>query len=86
MGTAVKDAFRLHAMTDDAAAAMRAGWRQGMDRAFETIEDMRLTSNPHFKTFIVHIPTYFTSHVIPLLIHDFPLSWINRFDVQVGPS
>jgi hypothetical protein len=79
MGTAIKDAFRLHAVTDDPAAAMRAGWRQGVDRTFEAIEDMRLTSNPHFKTFIVHIPTYFTSHVIPLLIHYLPLSLIHPF-------
>lgn len=40
-----------------------------MDRTFETVEDMRLPSDPHFKTLVVHIAAYFTSHIIPLLIH-----------------
>jgi hypothetical protein len=56
-------------MTDDPAAAMGAGRGQGMDRTFETIEDVRLASDAHFKALIVHVPAYFTSLVIPLLIH-----------------
>src|SRR6266540_5905534 len=64
VGTAVKDTIRLHAVTDDPATAVRAGWCQCMDRTFKAIEDMRLTSDPHLKTFIVHIPTHFTSLII----------------------
>jgi hypothetical protein len=79
VSAAVKDTLRFHAMPDNPAVTMRAGWRQGMDRTFETVEDMRLTSDSHFKTFVVHIPTYFTSHIIPLLIHYLPLSLIYPF-------
>jgi hypothetical protein len=79
MCTAVKDAIRLHAMTDDPAAAVRAGWRQCMDRTFKAIEDMRLTVDEHFKTFVVYVTAYFTSLMIPLLIHYLPLSLIYPF-------
>jgi hypothetical protein len=74
VSTAVKDTLRLHAMTDDPAATVRAGWRQCLDGTFEAIEDMRLTTHSHFKTFVIHIPAYFTSLIVPLLIHYFPLS------------
>ena len=76
VSTAIKNAVRLHAVPDDPAAAVRAGRRQGVNGTFETIEDMRLTIDPHFETFIIYIPTYFTPHVIPLLIHNLPLSLI----------
>jgi hypothetical protein len=79
MGTAVKDTIRLHTMTDDPATAVRAGWRQRVDCTLKAIEDMRLTSDPQLKTFIVHIPTHFTSLIVPLLIHHFPLSLIYPF-------
>jgi hypothetical protein len=69
VGTTIKDTLSLHAVTDDPAAAMGTGWCQGMDGAFKTIEDMRLAIDPHFKALIVHVPAYFTSHIIPLLIH-----------------
>ena len=76
VSTAIKNAVRLHAVPDDPATAVRAGGRQGVNGTFETIEDMRLTIDPHFETFVIHIPTYFTPHVIPLLIHNLPLSLI----------
>jgi hypothetical protein len=76
VSTAIKDALRLHPVPDDPAAAVRAGGRQGVDSTFKTIEDMRLAIDPYFETFIIHIPTYFAPHVIPLLIHDLPLSVI----------
>jgi len=85
MGAAIKDALCLHSMTDDPATTMGAGWCQGMDRAFKTIKDMRLAVDPHFEAFVVHIPAYFTSRVIPLLIHNLPLSFIS-FPVQLELS
>jgi hypothetical protein len=47
-------------MTDDTTAAMGAGWRKGMDRTLEAIEDVCLTAHSHLETFIVRIATYFT--------------------------
>jgi hypothetical protein len=69
MGATIKNAFSLHAVTNDPAATMGAGRCQSMDRTFETIEDVRLPSDPHFKALIVHVPAYFASLGIPLLIH-----------------
>jgi hypothetical protein len=40
MGTAIKISADFRAMSDDAAAAMRAFGRQGVNRAFETVEDI----------------------------------------------
>lgn len=74
MSTAIEDTIGFHAVTDDPATAVRAGGRQGVDGTFEAIEDMRLAVDPDFKTFVVHIPTDFTSLVILHLIHDLPLS------------
>ena len=73
VSTAIKHTLRLHSVADDPAAAMGAGRRQGVDGTFEAIEDMRLTVDPNFKAFIVHIPTDFTSPGILLSIHDLPL-------------
>jgi hypothetical protein len=74
MGTTVKDSLCLHAVTDDPTAAVRAGWRQCLNGTFKAIEDMGLTTHPHFKTLIVHVTAYFTAFIIPLLIHYLPLS------------
>jgi hypothetical protein len=71
MGATIEDTLRLHAVTDNSAATMGAGWRQGMNGTLEAIENMRFPANPHFKTFVIHIATYFTSVVIPLLVHLF---------------
>jgi hypothetical protein len=79
VSTAIKDALRFHPMTDDPAATMGAGGCQGMDRAFETIKDMGFVIHLHFEALIVHVPAYFTSLVIPLLIHYLSLSLIHPF-------
>lgn len=75
VSTAIKDPVCFHAVADNPAAAMGAGWRQGVDGTFETIEDMRFVPDPYLKTLVVHVPAYFASHIIPLLIHDLPLSF-----------
>jgi hypothetical protein len=51
--------FFFNAVTDDPAIAMRAGWSQGMDRAFETIKDMRLAVHPHLEAFVVVVSAEF---------------------------
>jgi hypothetical protein len=74
---AVKYAIGLHAMTNDTASTMRAGGRQRMDGAFETVENMRDTAHAYLKTLIVYVAAYFTSHTICLtssFIHRLPLS------------
>ena len=76
MSTAIVAFGSLNAMAYYSALTMLASGRQCVNGTFETIEDMRLTIDPHFETFIIHIPTYFTPHVIPLLIHNLPLSLI----------
>lgn len=43
VGAAVNRVMHLHAMTDNAAVAVRAYRRQRMNRALEAIESMRLT-------------------------------------------
>ena len=86
VSTAIEYPVRFHAVTDNPAAAMGAGWRQGVDGTFETIEHMRLTIDPHFKTLIVHVSAYFTSPIIPLLVHHLPLSVSTHFDGQLELS
>jgi hypothetical protein len=75
---AIKHAVGFHAMTDDPAPTMGAGRRQCMDGTFKTIENMGRTAHAYFKTLIVHVSAYFTSHTIVGLclsfIHRLPLS------------
>jgi hypothetical protein len=40
MGAAIEDAVCFHAVANDAAAAMCAGGRQGMDGTFEAIKSV----------------------------------------------
>jgi hypothetical protein len=61
MGTAIKDAIGLHAVTDHPTATMGACGGERMDRTFETIEDVRLSLHSDFKTLIVDITADFTS-------------------------
>jgi hypothetical protein len=50
MGAAVKfSVAHLHAVPDDLTSAVRALWSKCMDGAFETVEDMSLTTEHHFK-------------------------------------
>ena len=50
----------FHAMTDNAAPAMGAGWRQCMDRALETIEHVGFPTHLDLETFIVSVTAHFT--------------------------
>lgn len=55
MGAAIKFSTYLGSMSDDAAAAMRARGRQGLDRAFEAIEDMGFIPHLDGERFVVII-------------------------------
>jgi len=46
------------AVADDAAITVCTGWRQHMDRAFETVECVFLASQPDGKCFVVVIPAH----------------------------
>jgi hypothetical protein len=52
-------AFRFHAVPDHATAAMLALRRQGMNRTFKAIKDMRLAFDGHLERFVMIISTYF---------------------------
>jgi hypothetical protein len=64
MGTAIQSIPGLDAVPYDLAAAMGADRRQGVDRALETIEDMRLATHSDLETFIVGIAADLTGRVL----------------------
>ena len=57
----VHRAVRLGPMPDDAAAAVSTRWRQRMNRAFETVERVRASSETHLKCLVVVIAADFAS-------------------------
>jgi hypothetical protein len=50
----------FHSVPHNSATAVVTCWRQGMDGAFEAIEDMPSTGNGYFKRFVVLITANFT--------------------------
>jgi hypothetical protein len=90
VGTTEEGVGRLHAVTDNAAAAMRAGWRQRMDGALKAIEYVCLAAHTDFETFIIGIAAYLTGgwfvakHVF-LGLHLYLFSMI-PFGGPPGPS
>src|SRR5258706_13799835 len=59
--TAVENAIRLDAMTDDLAAAMSTNGRKSMNGALKAVKDMRSSIHDDFKRFVVVVTTYFTT-------------------------
>lgn len=59
MLAAEEGALLLEAVTDDTDAAMRAGRRQRMDRAFEAVEGVGLAALDHLKRLVVIVPAGF---------------------------
>jgi hypothetical protein len=51
--------FRFHTVPDHSTAAMLALRRQGMNRTFKAIKDMRLAFDGHLERFVIIISTYF---------------------------
>ena len=52
-------AFLLRAVPDHPTVAMRANRREGMNRAFETIEGVMLAGHNHFERLVILIFTNF---------------------------
>jgi hypothetical protein len=61
MVTAVKHTASFNAVTDYRAAAVHAGWRQRLDSAFETIEDMRTAVHGYLETLVIFVAAGFAS-------------------------
>jgi hypothetical protein len=47
--------IRFNAVSDDPAIAMRANWRERVDRAFEAVEGVVLPANDDFKRLVIFI-------------------------------
>ena len=59
---AAKDlSIGFHAVADHAAMAVRANWRQRMDRALEAVKRVVLARNNHLKRFVIFIFANFAS-------------------------
>ncbi|HZM20379.1 MAG TPA: hypothetical protein VFC02_01480 [Anaerolineales bacterium] len=75
MGTAIKDPFSFHSMTNNATCAMGTRGRQRVNSTFKAVEYVCLTTHAHFKALIVGVATYFTGtfpvtpHRILFIIH-----------------
>jgi hypothetical protein len=85
VSTAINRAFCFHAVTDHPAAAVRTGGRQGMDGAFETVENVRLLSHADLKAFVVYVSADFASPCILSFVHLLPLS-VSIFPDAIEPS
>jgi hypothetical protein len=55
MDAAEDFAALLHAVPNNPTVAMRANRREGMDRAFETIEGVMLSGHNHFEHLVILI-------------------------------
>ena len=51
--------IRFNAVSDDPAIAMRANWRERVNRAFEAVERVVLPANDYFKCLVIFIFTNF---------------------------
>src|SRR5712692_2038460 len=60
MGAAEDAALLLHAVPDDAAAAMGAHRRKGLDGALEAVERVRGTSHRHLERLVVLVSAHLT--------------------------
>ena len=47
--------IRFNAVSDDPAMAMRANWRERVNRAFEAVERVVLPANDYFKRLVIFI-------------------------------
>jgi hypothetical protein len=51
----------LHAVPNDPAVAVRANWRERVDRALEAVKDVMLVGNDHLKRLVIFIFANFAS-------------------------
>jgi hypothetical protein len=61
MRAAEDRAVMLDTMPDDAAAAMRAGWRERLDRTFERVEDHGAAGHPNLEALVVVVAALLAS-------------------------
>src|ERR1700754_3385289 len=61
MLAAEEGAVLFEAVTDDADAAVLAGWRQRVDRAFEAVEGVGGAVHAHLKRLVVLVSARFAS-------------------------
>jgi hypothetical protein len=73
----------FHTVTDDAAATMGTGGRQGMDGTFETVEHMRFAAHLYLKAFIICIAAYLTG-CSAIAKHTFVVFHIDLFSMAAG--
>jgi hypothetical protein len=59
MGTTEDGSVRFHSVSNDSTAAVGTAWRKNLDRAFETVKHMGLTSHGDLKGLIVVIAALF---------------------------
>ena len=65
MGAAVNAIAFLHIVADDATPTIFAPGREGVNSAFEAVEDVLFARHDHFKRFLVIVSANFTlSHII----------------------
>jgi hypothetical protein len=55
MDAAIDLSVGFHSVPDDPAVAVRANWRQRVNRAFEAIECVMLSGYDHFKRLVIFI-------------------------------
>jgi hypothetical protein len=60
VGTAIKRAFCLYTVPDDATATMIAPWSQRMNSTLKAVEGMDLACHTDGKGFIIIVSTNFT--------------------------
>jgi hypothetical protein len=60
MGATEDTAIRLYTVADDPAAAMSARWCEGLDGAFEAVEDVYRSSRSYLERLVVVVPTDLT--------------------------
>jgi hypothetical protein len=68
MGAAVDLAVGFHTMSDDAALAMLAARRHGVDSALEAVEGLRLTALRDLERLVVIVPANLASRRGALLL------------------
>ncbi|HTO03739.1 MAG TPA: hypothetical protein VL069_08555 [Opitutus sp.] len=85
-GAAEDQAGDFHAVSDDADAAVLAGGRERVDRAFETIEHMRDVVPTDFETLVVIVSANFTGRHNRSLVDGGTLDFRSAFQRSDRPS
>ncbi len=76
MGTTIDRGIYLHSVSDNPAAAVRAGGRQRLNRTFKRIKCMRLAPDKNLKGLIVVVSAGFTNwHKVLLNLEEIGSVW-----------